>query len=111
MDGNELQVSESVQVETQGRVHRLSRKAPIHTQLVTSLLQAAARKARRNERCNKEANDLGSRTDGQLLTVKETASALRVCTATVYGMIERGDLEHVRVSNAIRVVVRSADSG
>jgi excisionase family DNA binding protein len=40
-----------------------------------------------------------------LLTVREVATALRVCTATVYGILERGELEHVRVSNAIRVVV------
>jgi excisionase family DNA binding protein len=40
------------------------------------------------------------------MTVKEVAAVLRVCTATVYAMIERGELEHVRVSNAIRVVVR-----
>lgn len=42
------------------------------------------------------------------MTVKEVAKALRVCTATVYGMIERGELEHVRVSNAIRVVLPAA---
>ena len=41
----------------------------------------------------------------QLLTVREVAATLRVCTATVYDMIEREELEHVRVSNAIRVVV------
>jgi excisionase family DNA binding protein len=39
------------------------------------------------------------------MTVKEVAAAFRVCTATVYSMIERGELEHTRVSNAIRVVV------
>ncbi|HEY5961199.1 MAG TPA: helix-turn-helix domain-containing protein [Polyangiaceae bacterium] len=40
------------------------------------------------------------------MTVKEVAKALRVCTATVYGMIEKGELEHFRVNNAIRVLVR-----
>jgi excisionase family DNA binding protein len=44
-----------------------------------------------------------------LLTVREIATALRVCSATVYQMIERGELEHVRVSNAIRVVVVPRD--
>ena len=33
---------------------------------------------------------------------------LRVCTATVYDLIEREELEHVRVSNAIRVIVRGS---
>ena len=40
------------------------------------------------------------------MTVKEVATALRVCTATVYNMVRRGELEHVRVSNAIRVVLK-----
>ncbi len=43
------------------------------------------------------------------MNVKEVAKALRVCTATVYDMVERGELAHVRVSNAIRVVVRDVD--
>jgi hypothetical protein len=42
-----------------------------------------------------------------LMTVRAVAKDLRVCTATVCSLINRGELEHVRVSNAIRVVVRS----
>ena len=42
-----------------------------------------------------------------LLTVNEAAEILRVCAATVYSMVERGELVHVRVSNAIRIVVSS----
>jgi excisionase family DNA binding protein len=38
-----------------------------------------------------------------LLSVKEVAVRLGVCTATVYGLVERGELAHVRVANAIRV--------
>jgi excisionase family DNA binding protein len=38
-----------------------------------------------------------------LLTVKEIADALRVCTATVYKIIDRGQLPHTRVLNSIRV--------
>ncbi len=38
------------------------------------------------------------------------AVVLKVCRATVYAMIERGELESVRVSNAIRVVVGHASS-
>jgi excisionase family DNA binding protein len=37
------------------------------------------------------------------LTVREVADRLRVSTATAYAMVERGELAHVRVSNAIRV--------
>jgi len=43
-----------------------------------------------------------------LLSVKETAKLLGVCKATVYAMIERDEIEHVRVSNMIRIVVRDA---
>ena len=38
-----------------------------------------------------------------LLTVREVARLLKVSTATVYKLILRGDLPHLRVSNAIRV--------
>jgi excisionase family DNA binding protein len=58
---------------------------------------------------NKESTDQGFSARVHLLTVKEVAMALRVCTATVYSMIERGELQHVRVSNAVRVVVRLCD--
>jgi excisionase family DNA binding protein len=40
----------------------------------------------------------------RLLTVKEAAARLRVSTATVYGLCERGRLLYVRVStHAIRI--------
>ena len=38
-----------------------------------------------------------------LLRVREVAARLGVCPATVYALVERGELAHVRVSNAIRV--------
>ena len=38
----------------------------------------------------------------RLLTVAEVAATLGVCRATIYKLCERGDLPHVRVSNAIR---------
>jgi excisionase family DNA binding protein len=37
------------------------------------------------------------------LTVREVARRLRVSTATVYALCHRGELEHHRVSNAIRI--------
>ena len=39
----------------------------------------------------------------ELLSVREIAARLGVSTATVYGLCERGELTHVRVSNAIRI--------
>jgi hypothetical protein len=41
----------------------------------------------------------------QLRTVKQVAAVMKVSTWMVYAMIERGELPHVRVSNAIQVVV------
>lgn len=38
-----------------------------------------------------------------VLTAREVAARLRVSTATVYAMCRRGELEHYRVSHAIRV--------
>jgi excisionase family DNA binding protein len=70
------------------------------------LLQAAvASEAEQKPDC---ASGQGADGDGRgprLLTVKEAAAILRVCTATVYAMVDRGELEHVRVSNAIRICV------
>lgn len=40
---------------------------------------------------------------GPLLTVRDVAAQLRVSAATVYSLCERGQLEHLRISNAIRV--------
>jgi excisionase family DNA binding protein len=35
--------------------------------------------------------------------VKEVAAELKVCTATVYKLVDRGELPHVRVLNSIRI--------
>jgi excisionase family DNA binding protein len=39
----------------------------------------------------------------RMLTVREVAERLRVSSSTVYGLCERGELPHLRVSNAIRI--------
>jgi excisionase family DNA binding protein len=73
------------------------------------LLQAANR-LRIPKLGNKESIDLGLAGEVYLMSVREVAKALRVCTATVYNMVERGELERVRVSNAIRVVIRVGET-
>jgi excisionase family DNA binding protein len=40
---------------------------------------------------------------GDLLTVRAVAARLGVSTATLYGLCARGELRHVRISNAIRI--------
>jgi excisionase family DNA binding protein len=47
---------------------------------------------------------------GRLLTVREVAARLGVCTALVYTLCDRGELPHVRVSNAIRVTDADLDA-
>jgi excisionase family DNA binding protein len=39
----------------------------------------------------------------ELLTVREVAAILRVSRATVYKLVEHGELASVRVGNAIRI--------
>jgi excisionase family DNA binding protein len=104
---NELQAIETVRVGTTDRVQRVAGKAAIRRRLVTSLLQDAAENGGEYvSNSSGKSTDHGSNLGVRLMTVKEVATVLRVCTATVYGMVERGELEHMRVSNAIRVVVR-----
>jgi excisionase family DNA binding protein len=38
-----------------------------------------------------------------LLRVRDVANRLGVCTATVYALCDRGELRHIRISNAIRI--------
>jgi excisionase family DNA binding protein len=45
----------------------------------------------------------------RLLTVREVAEHLALSTATVYAMIERGELAHARVSNSIRITPAELD--
>jgi excisionase family DNA binding protein len=47
---------------------------------------------------------------GHLLTVRAVAGRLGVSTSTVYTLVARGVLPHIRVSNAIRVIPDDLDS-
>ena len=47
--------------------------------------------------------------DAPLLSVREAAGRLRVSTATVYALGERGELRHIRISNAIRLQVQDLE--
>jgi excisionase family DNA binding protein len=38
----------------------------------------------------------------RLLTVRQVAARLHACRATIYSMVERGDLPHIRIGNAVR---------
>jgi len=45
----------------------------------------------------------GPGSTSRLLTVRDVAERLAVCTATVYALCERREIRHLRISNAIRV--------
>lgn len=47
---------------------------------------------------------------GRMLTVRDVAERLGVCRATVYRLCERGDLPHIRVSNAVRIAHADLES-
>ena len=59
----------------------------------------------RTPRVTPELQSGGSPTRGwsRLLSVREVATRLGVCTSTVYKLCAEGKLRHVRVSNAIRI--------
>jgi excisionase family DNA binding protein len=63
-------------------------------------LSRSPARARKSPR--KESED-STTTAAGLLTVREVATMLRVDPSTVYGLCERGELTHGRVSNAIRI--------
>ncbi|GMU09071.1 hypothetical protein ASNO1_53240 [Corallococcus caeni] len=45
-----------------------------------------------------------------MLTVREVAEELAVCWATVYALLERGELEQVWVGRSIRIPAASLES-
>lgn len=47
---------------------------------------------------------------GALLSVRDVAARLGMCTATVYRLVGEGQLAHVRVLNAIRVAPRDLEA-
>ena len=48
--------------------------------------------------------------DEALLSVRDVAARLGVCTATVYRLEAKGQLAHVRVLNAVRVAPRDLEA-
>jgi len=104
------QVDGTVQVGTDGRVQPSHPFATDSKILVTRLLLAFAfgkpgSKRKKVSVGLRSRRPRGTGHGALLLTVREVAMALRVCTATVYQMVERGELDHVRVSTAMRIVV------
>jgi excisionase family DNA binding protein len=102
-----MQTGETVHVGTRGRAQPVAKNVGNRRRLVTSLLQGVRENAGKLA-CENQPKTAGRGSENRvrLMTVREVAAVLKVCRATVYAMIERGELESVRVSNAIRLVVR-----
>ena len=77
---NEAQGVDNVRLRQLGEVQNSQGLAPNHQNLLTTFLQG-------------------------FMTVAEVAKHLRVSRSRVYQLCERGELRHLRVSNAIRVPV------
>jgi excisionase family DNA binding protein len=78
---SELQVVEKIGSGDAARADNFQRFAPFSSGLLTTFLQG-------------------------FMTVREVARHLRLSRSRVYQLCESGELQHVRVSNAIRVPAR-----
>jgi excisionase family DNA binding protein len=94
-DGNGLQVGKKITTDGAPRSQEFRTVAPVRTPFVTRLLPGSAATTARLE-------VLRGGKDG-LLSVREAAARLGLCTATVYGLCSEGALPHIRILNAIRI--------
>ena len=85
------QATDSVRGGIGGEVQRVPPVAPLRQVFAAPLLQGS------------RALAVVGEGDGALLSVRDVAARLGVCTATVYRLASEGQLAHVRVLNAIRV--------
>jgi excisionase family DNA binding protein len=86
-------MSAPVEESSGDRLRAFAGNAPVSRNFAANLLLSFQRGKGEN-----------GRPEVRLLTVREAATLLRVSTATIYRLCERGDLRHMRVSNSIRVI-------
>jgi excisionase family DNA binding protein len=94
---SDRQVVGIIQDRDRAGVQQSQPLAGFRSPLVTTLLQAT--RPQRGDETRKSCPT------SSVLTVREAAEILKVSTATVYALVQRGELPHVRVSNAIRIVL------
>jgi excisionase family DNA binding protein len=92
------QASDFVRGRIVGEFHEVPTVAPLLQSFAAPLLQGS--------------RALGIVDGGRagLLTVRDVAAQLGVCTATVYRLVGEDQLAHVRVLNAIRVAPRDLEA-
>jgi len=87
-----LQEGEKIRSDGAAPSHESRKFAPVRSPFVTRLLPEAAARL----------GLLQGGNDG-LLSVREAAEQLGLCTATVYDLCADGALAHIRILNAIRI--------
>lgn len=90
-----MQVGEKITTDGAPRSQESRPLVPNRSPFVTRLLPGSAATAARLE-------VLRGGKDG-LLSVREAAEQLGLCTATVYGLCAGGALPHIRILNALRI--------
>ncbi len=97
-----MQVGEKITTDGAPRSQEFRPVAPVRSPFVTRLLPGSAGTSARLE-------VLRGGKDG-LLSVREAAEQLGLCTATVYGLCAAGALPHIRILNAIRIAPADLDA-
>ena len=87
-----MQASEKIRTDGAARSHESRTFAPVRSPFVTRLLPEMAARLE----VLKGGGD-------RLLSVRQAAEQLGLCTATVYGLCADGALAHIRILNAIRI--------
>jgi len=93
--GNGLQVGDRITSDGAARSQESRAVAPVRPPFVTRLLPGSTATV-------PDLQGMRGGKDG-LLSVREVAEQLGLCTATVYGLCGEGALAHVRILNAIRI--------
>ena len=93
--GSGLQVGEKITTDGAPRSQESRTVAPHRWPFVTRLLPGTAATVARLE--------VLAGGEDRLLSVREAAEQLGLCTATVYGLCAEGALPHIRILNAIRI--------
>ena len=90
-----MQVGEKIRSDGAPRSQESRTVAPVRSPFVTRLLPESGATAAR----------LAVLAGGKdrLLSVREAAEQLGLCTATLYGLCAEGALPHIRILNAIRI--------
>ena len=87
-----MQEGENIRSDGAARSHESRTFAPVRSPFVTRLLPE-----------HEARLDVLKSGDDRLLSVRQAAAQLGLCTATIYGLCADGALAHIRILNTIRI--------